>query len=282
MKTYYDCLPCFVNQTLHAARLASEDKDIHELVLRKFLKAVSEMEFQKSPPLMGQFIHRIIRKYSASDDPYKNLKDQFNLYALSLYPELKKMIEQSSKKLETAVRLAIAGNIIDFGANTDIDQASANKSIESSLSQPLTGNIKHFCKSLQSAEKILYLGDNTGEIVFDRLLIEQLPSEKIIFAVRGRPVINDAVMSDAEDTKMTDAVKVIDNGTDVPGTVIEQCSNEFKQAFEQADLIISKGQGNYETLSDTNKNIFFLLKAKCRVIAKDIDCEQGSSVIAYK
>ncbi len=131
----------------------------------------------------------------------------------------------------------------------------------------------------ESASRILYLGDNAGEIVLDRLLVEQLPTEKVTFAVRGAPIINDATLEDAIAGGITELVDVMDNGSDMPGTILESCSEAFRKLFAQADIVIAKGQGNYETLSDADGHIFFLLKAKCPVIAKDIGCEVGDLVI---
>jgi hypothetical protein len=135
-------------------------------------------------------------------------------------------------------------------------------------------------KAIDAAKNILFLGDNAGEIVFDKLLIEQMPMDKISYAVKGFPIINDATMEDAIDTGMTGLVKVLDNGCDAPGTILELCSEKFQEVFRQADLVIAKGQGNYETLSGVNdKDIFFLLKVKCPVIAQDLECECGSIVV---
>ncbi len=279
MNTSYDCIPCFIRQSLDAVRFATSDEEIHESVLRKVLIAISRMNLKKSPPVMGQKIHRIIRTLSGSSDPYRNVKREFNQYALSLYPSLKERIEKSPARFDTAVRLAISGNIIDFGVNADIDQTVIHKTIESSLSGPLIGDMECFQEIIGSSENILYLGDNAGEIVFDRLLIEQLPIDRVIFAVRGSPVINDATHIDALETGMTKIVRVVDNGSDAPGTVIEECSDTFNHLFQDADLVIAKGQGNYETLADSSKKIFFLLKAKCPVIAQHLDCCVGDSVI---
>ncbi len=279
MKTYYDCIPCFVRQTLDAVRFASSNENIHEFVIREVLSALSWMNLKKSPPAMGQRIHRIIRSLSGCEDPYKELKDRFNQYALELYPQLKEITNKSSENIDTAARIAVAGNIIDFGANINVENAVVNETIEMSLSEPFFGNIDRFSTAVDSAEQILYVGDNSGEIVFDRLLIEQLPLEKVTFAVRGKPIINDVTMSDAIDTGMRDIVKVIDNGSDAPGTIIEECSETFRKIFFDVDFVIAKGQGNYETLSDVDQNIFFLLKAKCPVIAQHIGCDLGSFVI---
>ncbi|MCK5255186.1 MAG: DUF89 family protein, partial [Deltaproteobacteria bacterium] len=124
--------------------------------------------------------------------------------------------------------------------------------------------------------------DNAGEIVFDRLFIEQLPREKVTYVVRGEPIINDVTIEDAREVDMFELVDVIDNGSDAPGTILETCSHEFQKRFASSDLVIAKGQGNYETLSDINKRIFFLLQVKCPVIAKDIGFEVGSFVVKAK
>ena len=279
METFYDCIPCFIRQALYAVRLATRDERIHEEVLRSVLRTASEMDLRKSPPAMAQQIHRLIRRLSSCDDPYKELKDRFNRYALELYPGLRQRIDNASNPLETALRFAIAGNIIDFGVNNELDRIDLSKTIERALSEPLFGEIEELYYAITLAQKILYLGDNAGEIVFDRLLIEKLPVDKITFVVKGSPIINDATMDDARATGMTDVVNVIDNGSDAPGTIIEECSDRLKHLFTDADLIIAKGQGNYETLTDVNKNIFFILKAKCPVIAKHLGCELGSFVV---
>ncbi len=279
MKTKYECVPCFIRQALDAARFATSDNNIIESVLREVLKSVSMMDLKETPPVIGQHIHRIIRKFSGNNDPYKRIKEKYNKYALELYPGLKEMVENSPNRFETAVRLAIAGNIIDFGANAEVNYAAINKTIELSLSEQLFGNLEYFYKAITTAQNILYIGDNTGEIVFDRLLIQQLSVDRVTFGVRGSPVINDATITDAINTGMTDLVNVIDNGSDAPGTIIEECSDTFRRKFQCADVVIAKGQGNYETLSDSNKKIFFLLKAKCPVIAQQIGCNIGDSVI---
>jgi len=280
MKTYYECLPCFVNQTLDAVRQFSDDGNKNNQVLRKVLHEMSKMDFNESPPQMGQLIHRIIRHYLGDGDPYRLIKKSCNRFGLKLYPEFKKRIVQSCNPFETAVRLAIGGNIIDYGVISNLDDSSVYDTIESSLKEQLSSDdIKEFESAVKRATDILYLGDNTGEIVFDRLLIEQLLPRKVTFAVRGSPVINDVTIADARETGMTDIVEVIDNGSDAPGTILEDCSEAFRKRFENADLIIAKGQGNYESLSDIEKNIFFVLMAKCPVIARNIGCDVGELIL---
>lgn len=283
MKTCFDCIPCFSRQILDAVRFATDDKSVHEIVLRKGLNALADMDMTRTPPEMGAFIHRLVKEHSGNTDPYQSIKKEFNLIALGLYPELSDLLQQSENPFETAVRLAIAGNIIDFGVNAEVDNSLLLETIENTLAQTVSGDISYLEQAVSEAGKILYIGDNSGEIVFDRLFIELMLSngkakDQIIFAVRGKPIINDITMIDAKETGMTDLVHVIDNGYDVPGTVLEKCSAEFQKIFEKADLVIAKGQGNYETLSDVNKNIVFLLKVKCSVIAENVGCSIGTSI----
>ncbi len=281
MRTYFDCIPCFVRQVLDSVRMTTDDEQIQEKVLREALYLGSKMDLSQSPPAMAQKIHRFIREITGVKDPYLEVKNRFNKLALQMYPELKQQVETSADPLETAVRLAIAGNIIDFGVNSVVEQSQVERTITESLTEPLDMEaMEEFREATSQAEDILYLGDNTGEIVFDRLLIEQLPYEKITFAVKGGPILNDATIEDAQIVGLTDIVNVIDNGSDAPGTILENCSEAFRRRFDKSDLIIAKGQGNYETLSNIDKNIFFMLQPKCVVLARHLGCEIGSLVLS--
>ena len=280
MRTYFDCIPCFIRQALDSIRLITDDEDIAEQVMRKVLRLACKMDLRQSPPAMGREIHRIIRKLTGNHDPYREIKKRFNRLALKMYPELKQQVEISTDPFQTAVRLAIAGNIIDFGVNSVLEQSYVEKTIADSLTEPLDMRaLEEFRSETARAKDILYLGDNAGEIVFDRLLIEQLPCENITFVVKAGPIINDATMEDAKIAGLTEMVNVIDNGSDAPGTILESCSEAFRRQFSEADLVISKGQGNYETLSDVDKDVFFVLRAKCPVISRHLGCEVGSLVL---
>jgi uncharacterized protein with ATP-grasp and redox domains len=281
MRTYFDCIPCFVRQVLDSVRMITDDTQVHETILREALRMASEMDLSQSPPAMAQKIHRFIRLTTGISDSYLDVKNRFNTLALQMYPELKQRIETSTDPLETAVRLAIAGNIIDFGVNSTLEPSHVEQTLTESLTDPLDkGSLEAFRLAVSRADKILYLGDNAGEIVFDRLLIEQLPHEKITFVVKGGPILNDAVMEDAQMVGLTDLVEVINNGWDAPGTILESCSETFRHRFDQSDLVIAKGQGNYETLSDVDKNIFFLVRPKCNVLARHLGREIGSLVLS--
>jgi len=282
MNTCFACVPCFLRQALEAARLASADERTTEEVLRRSLRRLSELPFDKTPPHIGKEIHHIVRELVKREDPYKKLKVRYNRKALDLLPRLRKAISTSEDRLETAVRLAVAGNIIDFGhLKSDFD-ISLNEIIEDTLERSIGINrINDLRRDIERADRILYLADNAGEIVFDRLLIEEIDGhrERVVLGVRGVPIINDATLSDARQAGLTDLVTVIGNGSDAPGTILEECDERFREEFEKADLIIAKGQGNYETLSEQRGNIYFLLKVKCLAIALDLNCQTGDIVI---
>jgi len=280
MKTYLECVPCLFRQALSASRWATEDAALQEEIMRQAIGHVSRSDFSRPPPFTAREIYRLVGKISRNHDCFKEIKHRSNELALGFYPELKRMVEESSDPVAFATRLAIAGNIIDFGANSDFRRDDIQRSIDEAMHVSLPEKVmERFRRAVSLAQHILYIGDNAGEIVFDKLLIEQLLPQSIIYAVRGFPVINDVTLVDAEETGLNSLVKVIDNGSDVPGIVLDQCSKAFAERYEQADLVIAKGQGNYETLNEEKKRIFFMMKVKCPVVANDVGCPVGSMVI---
>lgn len=279
MKTYLDCIPCFLRQALDSARAIGADATVQEQVVREILLATAKMDLRQSPPLMGQRIHRLIRELTGNADPYLHLKQRFNDMALRLFSTCRDWVQRSDDPLQTALRLSIAGNVIDLGVKSGLEDGEIHQAIFHAISDPLEGDLTRFSRAVQAADDILYLADNAGEIVFDRLLIEQIGPHKVTLVVKGGPIINDATRADAEAAGLTDLVEVIDNGSDAPGTVLEDCSGEFRNRFEAATLVIAKGQANYETLSDQKRDIFFALKVKCPVIARDVDCALGHMVL---
>ncbi|MBN2291510.1 MAG: DUF89 family protein [Pirellulales bacterium] len=279
MKTFYDCIPCFLRQALDAARLATSDETIHERVLHEALRVAAEMDLRQSPPAMAQQIHRAIREWTGKNDPYLEIKNRFNSMALELYPVMQGWMADSDQPLETAMRLAIAGNVIDLGVKTRLKEGEVRESILNAMSAPLEGDIGEFTSAVRRADEILYLADNAGEIVFDRLLIEQLKPAKVIVAVRGFPIINDATLEDAKEAGIDAVADVMENGSDAPGTILRDCNESFCDCFNRADLVIAKGQGNYETLSEESRDIFFLLKVKCPVVAKHTGCQEGTMLL---
>ena len=259
--------------------MVSTDHAVHERLLREVLRWIAEMDLNETPPVLAQRIHRRLREISAVADPYRAAKDHWNQLALSLLPDLKTMVQAAPDPFTMALRLAIAGNVIDMGVHAAVTETDLRRSIDQVLTGPLTGDLDTFRKSVAEARNILYLADNAGEIVFDRLLIEQLLPKPVTLVVRGSPILNDATLVDARTAGLDKIVNVVANGSDAPGTLLEECHEDFRRRWTEADLIIAKGQGNFETLDEEPANIFFLFKVKCPVIATDVGLPVGSAVL---
>ena len=229
-------------------------------------------------PEFSRELHTVLRKYTNNPDPYKAEKKLNNNQALSLVTEVRKIISQSEDPFRTALRIAIAGNIIDFAANDNFNIVTTiEKALDSDFSIDFSGDLQ---KRLAEAGSVLYLGDNAGEIVFDRIFIETIKHPNLTFVVRGGPVINDATMEDAVYTGMTDVARVISSEYDAPSTIVHRSGELLQKHFREADLIISKGQGNLEGLLPLDdKRIFFLLMVKCNVIAELLKVSKGDLVI---
>jgi len=276
MKTYFDCLPCFLSQALRAARIATDDEKKIKKVLDEVGMMLKDIPLENTPPESGRLVYRKISEITGNLDPYKKLKKESTKTALALYPTLKDRVEKSNNRLLAAIKIAIAGNIIDFGANWNFD---LKKDLVEILGKSFgICDYNRFKDRLDKADKILYLGDNAGECVFDRILIEEM-KKPVIYVVRDKPVINDATYEDAVQAGIDKLAKIISSGTDAPGTILKTCSSDFKNIYKESKFIISKGQGNYEALSNENHPIFFLLKAKCRVVADDLGVNEGDIIL---
>jgi damage-control phosphatase, subfamily I len=275
LRTALECLPCLLEQALFAARRATGCQNLQQRILAEAALRLSSLDLQASPPENSMGLYALISEITGLPDPFLGLKEESNRQALAMLPAQAARIQAASDPLFAAIRLAIAGNIIDYGAP---HQLNPGEVIEGALSRPLAINdYQAFQHDLARAGNILYLADNCGELVFDRLLIEQL-GRQVILAVRDEPIINDALPQDARECGLERFCRIITNGTACPGTPLPRCSPEFQAAFRQADLIISKGQGNFETLSTTPAPIYFLLTVKCRVVAAHLAELAGISV----
>jgi len=281
MRTYLDCIPCFVRQALEAARMVTDDAGIHEKAMREALRMSGEFSFEDPPPVMGGRIHKLVKQLSGSDDPYASVKGRSNHKAMDIAPKLEALVAESDDPFETALRLAIAGNIIDYGVVGHTVDDNLMAAMEEALSVALDRErVEALRRDVAGARRILYILDNAGEIVFDAIFIKTIGPEKVTAAVRSAPIINDVTMKDAVDTGLTYLVPVIDSGSELPGTVLAQTTPDFRARYDAADVIIAKGQGNYETLNEESGNIYLLLRVKCAVAARDLDQPIGSIVIA--
>jgi uncharacterized protein with ATP-grasp and redox domains len=281
LNTCLDCIPCFLRQALGVARVISDDAEVHRRVLNEVSRLIPELPLDVTPPEVARQVYRLVYRLTGSDDPYREEKRRANEIALALYPHLKKAVADSDGPMLTACKLAIGGNSIDLGPTSRY--ADINSIISSALDTGLGINdYDEFRRGIDESRRIVYLGDNAGEIVFDRILIEEIKRVKdvhIDFVVRERPIINDATMTDARFVGMDKVAEIVSSGSDAPATVLGQCSQRMLEIYQAADIIIAKGQGNYESLSREEGNIFFLLKAKCEVIAGLLGVGIGEAIL---
>ncbi|MBN2050004.1 MAG: DUF89 family protein [Spirochaetales bacterium] len=285
MRMYLECIPCMFNQGIFAARQAELSPEGQKEVLDALACLVPRISMKASPPEIAVEVYRVIREKTGLVDPFAAVKRESNENALAVYPEMLRRVKGSVDPLSLAVQIAISGNIIDYGANIRIDLKEEICRILDEEASAIAGEEKRlfdleaFRSALSAAREILYIGDNAGEIVFDRVLIETLlrlyPDVTIRYAVRGEPIINDVTLEDALAVGMDRVCEVVDSGSPAPGAVPALCSPAFRRLLETADLIISKGQGNYEALSGTDYPVFCLLRVKCPVIAADIPAHLG-------
>ncbi|MBC2711387.1 MAG: DUF89 family protein [Desulfosarcina sp.] len=276
MRTYLDCFPCFLKQALRAARIATDDEIKIKRVLDEVGMMLRDIPLDSTPPQSGRLIYRKVSEVTGDSDPYREIKKESTQKALSLYPYLKSRVEKANDRLLTAIRIAIAGNVIDFGAYGNFD---LNREVDEVFEKDFAVfDYNKFKHGLDKAREILYIGDNAGECVFDRILIEEI-TKPVTYVVRDAPIINDATYEDAVQAGIDSIATIISSGTDAPGAILETCSAEFKKMYHHSNFIISKGQGNYEALSNEMGPIFFLLKIKCQVIANDIGVDEGDIVL---
>lgn len=283
MKISYECIHCLARQAVEIAEEATSNVIMQEEIIKKSLKELAEMNFSETAPEIAFRMHQHAKNITNITDPYAKLKQQYNEIAKEIYERIieEKWLDNAEDPFDMSCRLAIAGNIIDFSVGLKLEHSDVVKSVEDSIKHAIFGTgTTALREAVEKSNNIMYIGDNAGEIIFDKFLLENLPLSKVTYVVKGGPIVNDATMQDALSTGIVDLVKVIDNGHAAQGTILKDCSSEFKSEFNRADLIISKGQANFETLSDIkDKTIFYLLRAKCSSVASAIGCKQMDYVL---
>lgn len=280
MRAKPDCIPCFLRQALTTARMVTDEEGVHERVLREVMRRMADkVDLSLSPALLSTEAVRIAAQALGVYDPYAEARRKFNEMCLDMYPRLKGMVERSPDPLHTAIKLAAAGNVIDLGAG---DPSKLEEDIRRVIEVGFAvDRYPEFEAELEKAGTILYILDNSGEIVFDRVLMEEMQKRRrhrMIAAVKSEPILNDAVREDAEQAGITGIAELIETGTGYLGTPLDRCSDDFLKAFREADLIISKGQANFETLDEAEGNIFFILKAKCPIVAERLGVKLNDMV----
>ena len=274
MKISYECGPCFLRQAREALDLSCDDEVLKLEIMEEIFKYLSSnFKVTTNSNKTGSIMHNIIKQRTGCRDPYFKEKIEGNRIALKYLPEVKKILERDDS-LENYVKIAIIGNILDFGAFTLDDDVESV--IISSLKKELAvKDIDEFENSLKIHDKVLYLVDNTGEIVFDKLLLSKITEYgiDITIAVKSEPILNDACLKEALDVGLDEYGKIVEIGAGTVGYVDSEISDEFREIFDSHKFIISKGMGNYEGLTEidlSDKDIYFLLCAKCNTISRDI------------
>ena len=289
-----DCIVCLLKQYLQISRMCGIDGEKLDVAFNHLLENLENLTRTMTPPEIAAYFTDMLKQSTGVEDPYRQIKISSNAAAMANYPKMKERVKNAENQFAEALCLAIAGNLIDFGAKASLNLTEA---IDEILNQPLFQHIesgenfneelfrlKDFYSDLRSAENILYLGDNAGEIVFDRIFIEailsEFPDKKITFVVRDGPALNDALLEDTVAAGIDQIVETISSGAAAAGTVLAKCSSDFLKRLYAADLVISKGQGNYESLSGEDlPSTWFLFRIKCRAVAEHAGGPEGTLVL---
>lgn len=286
MNLNLECIICNIKQVLTVTDLLKLDAVNKEIIMRDVLGYLHSADYKRSNPEVIRGTWDIITSHVKDKNPYREIKCFYNTELNNITAKIRTLIEQSHDKFDTALKIAITANLIDFAANHTFDEAMLLRKIATANEQQLSiDDSKALYERLKTAGTLLYLGDNCGEIVLDKIFIEYIkvtyPNIKVYFGVRGEHIVNDVTLDDADMVRMQEVAEVISNGDGSLGTVIERTTPAFRDVFYQADVIIAKGQGNFESLSEIDRgNIFFLFMAKCDAVAGLLNIPKLSIVCA--
>lgn len=275
-----ECLLCQMRSVARHLKKVHIEEEERMTLIQSFLEYLAGVPLEISNPEVAAELNRRISTYHQDGQLYASEKKEYNSLLLNYYDDFRDICMRSDDPLLTAIKISIAGNIIDFGPDHSF---SVEDTIRQVLRMPLAiDDTEELKTEMKTAQSILYLGDNAGEIVTDKLLLEQMQHPGTTFAVRGAPVLNDITLDDANSVGIDAYAKPISNGTDIPSTVLKHCSQEFIEAYNHADLIISKGQGNLEgLLNEKGKNIYYIFTVKCDAIARLTNTQKGNFVVMH-
>jgi len=278
-----ECIYCTIKKAdfLFSQHETDEDKKLE--FMKEVFETFSMTEKNDTAPYLAAKIMRILNSKLNLSDIYYEIKKQYNNLVCSMEEEISTHIYMSDDNILTAVKYSMIGNFIDFGAMDKVDISELKKIIESAEKQEITiKEYENFKNDLHNSKNIVYIVDNAGEIVFDKIFIkvlkENYPNIIIDVIVRGKPIYNDATITDANEIGLCDIVNVIENGTDIPGTQLDRINIKSKEVIDNADLIIAKGQGNFETLFGCDKNIYYLFLCKCDLFTKRFNLEKFKGI----
>lgn len=283
MKTELTCIQCLVGNAINAARMMTEDPALREEIVKHSLREIADFNCEQPPTAMARRILEYTSGKTGVMDPYREQKDTSTVLAKKMLNRFMEETNHDFNDFETLVRLAIAGNIIDFGVNCNLNMDYASSVIEEAFRKKIDMDaLREAEKAIGRAEKILYLLDNCGEAVFDSLLVRKY-KDKITLSVKGKPILNDVTRRELKDSGFDGfPAKIVDTGDCTPGVSLKDSSEEFLQAYRECDLIISKGQGNFETLIGTEKPVIFLFMAKCSIVAEYLKTEKNTFQIVCR
>ncbi|SDL11170.1 hypothetical protein SAMN05660337_2122 [Maridesulfovibrio ferrireducens] len=267
MRTQLDCLPCFLNMALTGIRKACPgQEDVHEAVIREWAKGFAEADLSESPPSLAGRLFRMTSKHIGDVDIYKVQKDEANKRVMELLPSITETVYGSADPLLAAMGVSIIGNYMDCALMEQFDWEAELGHLEQGLDRSLFAS---FVEKVRVDKSLLILGDNAGEIGLDTIFTGLLQAEgvKVTYAVRGKNILNDATLEDAKFVGMTDVCEVVTSGVDTPGTVLERCSPEFNERLKRSPVVLSKGQGNFESLWGVMPDVYYAFKVKCPVVA---------------
>ncbi len=282
MKSDLECLVCLLKQALNTVRIATTDESLRRRVLDLAAETVPRADLESPPAVISNRIYEIVAEVTGVKDPFLDLKRTSNRMALEMAPRIRAIVASSDDPLNAALHASVAGNIIDYGIGHAFN---LEKDMTSLMTRDFAVDDRpSFQKELVPGTRLLFLGDNAGEIVFDRILVEALLDRGIdvTFSVKSAPIINDALMEDAEAAGLTDLVRVIETGSGDIGVNLDRAGDVFRKAFDEAGVILGKGHGNFETCSGMPKNLYFLLKAKCPVVARELGVALGDIVFKHQ
>ncbi|MBN2367314.1 MAG: DUF89 family protein [Calditrichaeota bacterium] len=277
MNLTLECLPCIVGSFAKLLKMNILPPEQIDPAIRRFFTFLSQADYQQSPPALGREMHHIIREILQNPDPYREVKEKYNRMMLDLYPDFKEMITGASDPFDTALRLAVAGNVIDYGPQHQLDIMETVERVMGARFD--IDDSQKLKKDLETAQSLLYIGDNCGEIVMDKLFLEHINVPVKYFAVRESPVINDITAEDAKMVGIDRLAEIISTGDNAPGAIWEYTSDLFREKLHNSDVVIAKGQGNLEGLSEVPYTVYFLLVTKCDVIAKHIGTRREEFVV---
>ena len=282
MRLLSECYACALRQTLSAARLVASDDSFHHRCLQEAARILTRARMDMTPPEVGEEIYRMVREFSGEDDPFRGQKMRQNQVVEALLPWLREAVASAPDPLLMAVRLSIAGNAVDPGAQESFDlERSVMEAVGEEAGLEAYPALR---ERMAGAKSVLFTADNCGEIVFDRVLLETMLDAfdmEVVLAVRGAPIINDATEVEAREAGMDGLCEIISSGMEMPGTLLPRTTERFREEFSSADLVISKGQGNWETLEESDREIFFLFQAKCTAVARVNDCRVGQALLVH-